>query len=193
MSVNSWPDRRDLLEAGARMWRRRSLGLLGALAASALALAPSVQALQREQPLPSFSAKDLNGNEHESGELRGHRTLVVVMTDRDGGDAMQRWFDAADARLGKGHYASTALISLRLPFFVSEGAARGRAKQRVPQEFWDATWLDRNGRMAKTLGLPQSREPFVFVVDAQGHVVAQAQGPADSPEATHIWSALSNR
>lgn len=162
--------------------------------AGTLLLAPGVEALPKPgEPLPAFSAKDLNGTEHESRELLGHRTLVVAMTDRNGGDAMQRWFDAADARLGKGRYQSMALISLKLPFFVSGGAARSRAKQKVPREFWEETWLDRDGRMAKVLALPRSREPFVFVVDAEGRVLASVHGPADSPEAGRIWSALSPR
>lgn len=171
---------------------RRSPRLAALTLAGALLLTPAAWAVPRPgEELPAFSAKDLNGTEHKSQELRGQRTLVVAMTDRNGGDAMQRWFDAADARLGKGRYESKALISLKLPFFVSGGAARGRAKEKVPQAFWEETWLDRDGRMAKVLALPSSREPFVFVVDAQGRVLASVHGPADGPEAGSIWSALS--
>ena len=179
-------------QSGRHVRRRAHLTVL--TLAGTLLLVPGAQAVPRAgESLPSFSAKDLNGNEHESRELLGQRTLVVAMTDRDGGDAMQRWFEAADARLGKGRYKSMALISLRLPFFVSGGAARSRAKQRVPREFWEETWLDRDGRMAKALALPSSREPFVFVVDAEGRVLASVRGPADTPEAASIWSALSQR
>ncbi len=171
---------------------RRSSTLAALTVAGALLLAPGAEALPRPgEALPAFSAKDLNGTERKSRELLGQRTLVVAMTDRNGGDAMQRWFDAADARLGKGRYQSTALISLRLPFFISHGAARSRAKEKVPREFWEETWLDRDGRMAKALALPDSREPFVFVVDEQGRVLASVHGPADAPEAGRIWSAFS--
>lgn len=196
MPRSSQPSRRERPEDSARrgVGPRRRAGLAALTVAGALLLVPVAEAVPRPgETLPSFSAKDLNGTEHESRELLGQRTLVVAMTDRDGGDAMQRWFDAADTRLGKGRYQSTALISLKLPFFVSGGAARGRAKEKVPQEFWEETWLDRDGRMAKVLALPKSREPFVFVVDAEGRVLASVHGPADSPEAESIWSALSKQ
>ncbi len=178
--------------SGRPPWRRSVLVALGV--AAALLFSPGAHALPRAgEALPSFSAKDLNGGDHSSRELEGQRTLVVAMTDRNAGEAMQRWFDAADARLGKGSYAATALISLRLPFFVSGGAARGKARQRVPREFWEETWLDRDGRMARVLGLPSSRDPFVLVVDARGRVLASLHGLPDSPEAGRIWSALQGR
>lgn len=178
---------------GSSQSGRRRFGVAALTVAGALLLAPGAEALpQPGEPLPSFSAKDLNGADHQSHELQGHRTLVVAMTERDGGDAMQKWFDTADERLGKGHYHSQSLISLRLPFFVSAGAARSRAKERVPQEFWDDTWLDKDGRMAKLLSLPQGRESTAFVLDAQGRVVASVHGPPDSPEAGRIWSAMTH-
>ncbi|XXF79918.1 hypothetical protein P2318_09270 [Myxococcaceae bacterium GXIMD 01537] len=176
---------RKLGIAGRRSARR---GLWGGVA---LLLASGAWALPRPgQTLPPFAAKDLEGGEHESSEIRGHRTLVIAITDSEAGDAMQRWFDAADAKLGRGAYPSTALISLKLPFFVSTGAARGRAKERVPQQFWDDTWLDKNGGMARVLGLPESNEPFALVVDAQGRVVASAHGPPSGADAGAIWAAM---
>lgn len=168
--------------------------LLAALLVAAVAgLAPLAEAMPRPgEVFPSFAAKDLLGGQHSSGELRGHRTLVVAITDKDSGEEMQRWFDAATARLGK-DYASASILSLHLPFFVSLGAAQGRARERVPQQFWKATWLDK-GDMAKKLGLPQSREPFVFVLDAQGRVVASAHGLVDDvKQADVIWSAMSGK
>lgn len=173
---------------------RRGRALLAALLVAGVAgLAPRAEAMPRPgEAFPSFAAKDLTGGSHSSEELRGHRTLVVVITDKDGGDEMQRWFDAATARLGK-DYASTSLLSLHLPFFVSTGAAQGRARERVPREFWKATWLDK-GDMAKKLGLPQSSEPFVFVLDARGRVLASAHGLVDdTQQAAGIWSAMSGK
>ncbi|MFP2902698.1 hypothetical protein [Corallococcus sp. 4LFB] len=170
-------------------WGRSTLG--GAALALGLLLAPGAFALPSQgQPLPEFSAKDLTADPHASKELKGSPTLLVVITDKDAGDKMRGWFDAADQHLEDSVHRQS-LITLKLPFFVSEGAARGKAKDQVPQDFWKDTWLDKNGGMAKALGLASSETPYVLALDAQGRVVASVHATADSPEARAIWSALS--
>jgi hypothetical protein len=134
-------------------------------------------------------AKDLLDKPHESQEWRGRRTLLVVMTERNVGDEMRRWFDAAATRLPEDvHRAS--IISLGLPFYVSTGMVRSRAKEEVPREFWSDTWLDKDRKMAQVLGLATSRQPYVLALDEQGTVLASVHGTVDSPEARSIWEAL---
>ncbi|MBN9687250.1 MULTISPECIES: hypothetical protein [unclassified Corallococcus] len=158
--------------------------------AGVLLMAPGAFALpSRGQPLPEFSARDLTSGQHASDELNGRPTLLVVITDKDAGDRMRGWFDAADAHVADSVHRQS-LITLKLPFFVSEGAARGKAKNQVPQAFWKDTWMDKNGGMAKALGLSPSDTPYVLALDAQGRVVASVHATVDSPEARAIWSAL---
>jgi hypothetical protein len=155
-----------------------------------LLLAPSALALpEKGQPLPEFAAKDLTARPHESEELKGAPTLMVVITDKDAGDRMRGWFAAADQHL-EGSVRRQSLITLKLPFFVSEGTARGKAKGQVPKDYWQSTWMDKNGGMAKALGLSSSDTPYVLALDAEGRVVASVHANADSPEARAIWSAL---
>ncbi|GMU08881.1 hypothetical protein [Corallococcus caeni] len=170
-------------------WGRSTLG--GPALALGLLLAPGAFALpSRGQPLPEFSARDLTSGSHASKELKGRPTLLVVITDKDAGDKMRGWFDAADKHMEDSVHRQS-IITLKLPFFVSEGSARGKAKGQVPQTYWKDTWLDKNGGMAKALGLASSDTPYVLALDAQGRVVASVHATADSPEARTIWSALS--
>ncbi|MHA7629120.1 hypothetical protein [Corallococcus sp. M7] len=158
--------------------------------AAGLLMAPGAFALpSRGQPLPEFSARDLTSGQHASDELKGRPTLLVVITDKDAGDQMRGWFDAADQHVADSVHRQS-LITLKLPFFVSEGAARGKAKNQVPQAFWKDTWMDKNGDMAKALGLSSSDTPYVLALDAEGRVLASVHAAVDSPEARAIWSAL---
>jgi hypothetical protein len=158
------------------------------LTASALAL-PTWAADKPEHPLPAFTGKDLLGQEHTSQEYVGRRTLLVAITDKNAGGEMRRWFEAADQH-APANVQRESIISLRLPFFVSLGTARRHVRPQVPRHFWDDTLLDRDGTLAGTLGLAPSREPYVFILDEHGHVLATVHGKADSPEASRIWSSL---
>ncbi|TSC20909.1 hypothetical protein [Corallococcus sp. Z5C101001] len=156
-----------------------------------LLASPSAFALPaRGAPLPEFSARDLTSGPHASDELKGRPALVVIITDKDAGAGMRQWFAEADRRMPKSVHRQS-LITLHLPFFVSEGTARGKAKEQVPRAYWKDTWLDKNGDMGKVLDLAPSHTPYVLALDARGHVIASMHGTADSPEARSIWAALS--
>ncbi|WXH31599.1 hypothetical protein WA016_05575 [Myxococcus stipitatus] len=129
--------------------------------------------------LPALSAQDLLGKTHHTQEWTGRRTLLVVLTDKDGGEAMRQWFEAAATRVPTSvHRAS--LITLHLPFFVGLGTAREHAKKDVPRDAWADTWLDKNGAMARTLKLASDPLPYAFALDEDGKVMAAVHGRVDS-------------
>jgi hypothetical protein len=168
--------------------RTRLLWSLGAL----LLAGPVLALPQAGETVPAFSAKDLLGKPHETDEWEGRPVLLVIITEQNGGDEMRRWFDTASERLPEEiHRAS--IISLGLPFYVSAGMVRGRAKEQVPQEFWSDTWADKDAKMAKVLGLATSREPYVIALDEHGQVLASVHGSVDSPAASRIWGALAGQ
>lgn len=163
---------------------------MAVLVAGALALpAWAAGTPQPGEPLPSFTAEDLLGQKHSSQEYTGQRTLLVAITDKNAGDEMQHWFDAADAH-APASVQRESIVSLHVPFFVGIGAVRHRVQPRVPRQFWDDTLVDRDGDMARTLGLASSKEPYVFALDERGQVLALVHGKADSPDAARIWSSL---
>jgi hypothetical protein len=101
---------------------------------------------------------------------------------------MQAWYTAADSRM-PASVGRESLLSLGLPFFVSMGQARDKARRQVPRQYWQATLLDR-GDMAKQLGLDDAQVPYVFVLDERGVVVAAVHATVDSPQATDIWNSF---
>lgn len=168
--------------------RTRLLWSLGAL----LLAGPAVALPKTGEKVPDFSAKDLLGKPHDSHEWEGQRVLLVIITEQHGGDEMRRWFDTANEHLPEQvHRAS--IISLGLPFYVSAGMERGRAKEQVPPEFWRDTWADKDAKMAKVLGLATSQQPYVIALDEHGQVLASVHGTVESPDASQIWRALSGQ
>ncbi|NTX12446.1 hypothetical protein HUA74_02015 [Myxococcus sp. CA051A] len=142
------------------------------------------------EALPELSSQDLEGKTHRSQEWRGRRTLLVVLTDKDGGEEMRRWFDTAATQVPDSvHRAS--VLTFKVPFFVSADSARERAKKKVPEAFWTDTWLDKSGAVGKSLGLASSREPYAIALDERGQVLAVVHGNADSPEARALLQKLS--
>lgn len=166
-----------------RAWKVWLLACFLALPSWALA-APASGA-----PLPPFTGEDLLGRKHLGDEYAGRPTLLVAITDKNAGETMREWFEAAD-RHAPASVQRESIISLRLPFFVGINTVRRRVKAQVPREHWDDTLLDRDGAIAQALGLESSRQPYVFVLDANGRVLARVHASASSPEAQRIWSAL---
>lgn len=160
--------------------------LLTRLAAGATALTPA------GQPLPPVAGDNLLGQRQTREDLVSRApTLLVVLTDSQGADAMQAWFDAADTR-APAHVTRKSILSLRLPFFVSEARARARAKDRVPRQYWDDTLLDTHGQMARQLGLVRSATPYVFAVGRDGRVLASVHAPVGAAGTDGLWRALTS-
>jgi hypothetical protein len=138
--------------------------------------------------LPSLNASDVTGEQRTLAELVRGPTLLVAITDRDGGDALKAWFDAANTR---GHQASrVAVISIGKPFFVSDDYARSRARERIPRGAWHSSLFDTNHAMANALGLEESAVPYAFAISGDGRVLAVIHRTADDPQAARIWNAL---
>ena len=138
---------------------------------------------------PSFTSTDLHGREVTTREWLRGRSLLVVTTDREGSERSRAWLEAAVQRAPPA-LRLRSIVSLHLPFFVSVGMARGQARMQVPRAAWGDTLLDVRGQSAQALRLTTSREPYVFVIDADGRVVASVHGPVDAPRSRSIWEAL---
>lgn len=175
----------------ASSFRRGSRGRRGALLALVLLAAPAAwSAPLSGERLPDWKASDVTGQPQRLHALLGpDRTLLIAITDRDQAAAMRAWFDTASLRAPRST-ARISVISLGLPFFVSEGTAQSKARAEVPPAYWHASLLDTHHQMAKRLGL-SGPGPYAFALSADGRVLAAAQGPAHSPGAEAVWRALS--
>lgn len=163
-----------------------------ALIVGSLLAAP---ALAREAPspgdrLPDLSAKDVTGRTQRLHELLAGPTLVIAITSPGEGDAMKAWFEGADTEAPFANRVS--IISLGLPFFVGDGYARGRARERVPPRWRHFTLFDGRQTMTRALGLKPGKGPYAFAVDSQGRVLAAVRGGVGDADARLIWQALAN-
>src|SRR5690349_16553266 len=77
---------------------RRERTALAVLAAAWLSA--SAQAMPRSgEPFPRIAAEDLTGKMHDTGELVGHRTLVIAIVDQSAAEPMRNWYQTADTRM----------------------------------------------------------------------------------------------
>lgn len=155
-----------------------------------LLLSGSALAIPRAGDIfPSVNAEDLEGHKMNTGEWLRSPSLIVVTTEREGSELTREWFDEAKSQSPQDLHLRS-ILSLQLPFFVSAGKARAEARKEVPPEAWDDTILDARGQTAETLGLDASKEPYVFLVDSEGRVLASAHGRVDAPQSRAVWRAL---
>ncbi len=160
--------------------------IVGALVAARVLGAPEAGAA-----LPSLRASDVTGASHRLKDLIDGPTLLVAITDRDGGNAMRAWFGAADTRAPRVH--RVAIISIGKPFFVSDAYARSKARQEVPRRAWHTSLMDTDHGLARTLGLDGGATPYAFAIDGEGRVLAVVHGSVDDPRADQVWTALEKR
>lgn len=143
------------------------------------------------RPFPTCTGVDLNDRHHSHQELRGRRTFVTVITDQAASDQMAHWLNNAESRYQRGG-PIVAIVSLQLSFIAWDGIVRSQARAHTPRWRWGYVWLDRDGAMARQLGLPiNNRQPWAYVVDQGGNVVASHHGIASDPQAQGLWSAMS--
>jgi hypothetical protein len=159
--------------------------LVALLAAGRGAAAPEPGAT-----LPSLTAADVTGQPQRLEDLIRGKTLLVAITDRGAGEGMRAWFAAADARAPAVNRVS--IISVGVPFFVSDGYARSKAREQVPRPWWHASLFDKDRVMAEKLELDEDDHPYAFAVTGDGQVLAVVHGTPSAPEAGRIWSALSD-
>lgn len=143
------------------------------------------------ETLPSIKAPDVTEAPRDLQALLAQSkelTLVVAITDRDAGDEMRAWYEKADEMAKESNRIS--IISINVPFYVSDEYARSKARAQVPPRWESQTLMDTDEKMAKMLGMKESKTPYVFVVNPQGKVLASVHAKAGSPEAAQIWQAL---
>ncbi|MGC4122758.1 MAG: hypothetical protein QM765_50935 [Myxococcales bacterium] len=165
-----------------------------AVLAAALAVATSLTSFARAaprpaEPLPDLVGIDVNGRSQRLRELVRGPTLVIAITDRGAEGRMRDWFEAADRWLPSGTQR-VSVVSIGVPFFVSDGFARAKAREHVPPQWREETLLDTDRRMARELGLTEDTLPWAFAVGADGQVIASAHAYVEDPAADAVFRAL---
>lgn len=166
-----------------------AMGLLALMSLSSPASADQ----SAPRTIPEFSAKALSGPNRTREDLLGRPTFLIVNPSEQAGDKSKAWAESIRRDFGSDVRQKT-IIAVDVPFFVTEYMALGQAKRSVPERYWERTWLMKNTDFEESLGIPsKSPDPRVFVLDANGKIVAQVEGKV-SPEKMgrleDVWSAL---
>jgi predicted transcriptional regulator len=142
--------------------------------------------------LPSFTAQDLEGHARAGAELRGRRTLLIAISGASAGDAAARWLAAIRARAPGAEQAVVTLVALRLSWFVPDFVVQDRARASAERARWSRVWLNRDGALQSSLGLPDGAGlPLVVVVDEHGRVVWCRRAAPDAAPVNEACAALS--
>jgi hypothetical protein len=172
--------------------RRAFLTIPPALAGAAMALPRIACAEPRVgAPFPAFSGRALDDRVHTNRDFMGRRVFVVAMTGIDAQTQVGHWLNNAEARLGRGHNNIFSLVALHLGFYAIESIVRSEARRGTPQHRWSYVYLDRDGVMQRSLGLPNdNRVPWAYVIEPNGTVSVAGHGIASDPFAQQIWARM---
>ncbi len=135
------------------------------------------EAADTEVPWESFTATSLTYKKVDSSLLLGQPTLLIITPSRAAADSTKAWTNALEKALEGKKLRIRAVLTIDLPFFVSETAAVGLARAAVPERYYDQTWILDSQLMEEALGIPTaSRFPSVLILDASGTIIARVHG-----------------
>jgi len=138
--------------------------------------------------LAPMELDDLRGHAHSTSELVGRRTFVLAMTSSSAEAAMREWGRRADEQLPAGTH-QVSLVLLGLTLFIPSELARAQARAMSPPERWSDTWFDVH-RDPADAALEKSELPYVFALDEDGRVVAEAHALYCDAEGEPIWASF---
>jgi hypothetical protein len=162
----------------------RTTLLAALLAATTAWAAPS-------RTLPSFEATALTGQSVSAQQLLGQPSVLIVTPSRDAAPDTRAWAEALRKNLDAQSIRIRDVLAIDLPFFMSESDAIGRAKEKIPARYHDQTWLLGEQNLEKALDIPSgSGSAYVFVLDAQGHVVTRVEGRPTDQRVRAVESAV---
>jgi len=164
------------------------------LALALLALAPIHAWSQLSDSLiPEFTATVLTGEQIKSTQLIGQPTILIVTPSKDAAEDTRLWANALRANIDPSLVRIRDVLAIDLPFFMSEEDAIGRAKAKIPARYQDQTWLLNESTLETALSIPRdSASAFVFVLDAQGQVVARVEGEPSDSKMAQVETAISS-
>lgn len=122
------------------------------------------------QSVPTFRVDDLEGRGHSERDLQGAWSAVIVITDKDSGPAVHAWFERCLLALPP-TVQVVSMAALDLFPLIPTSTIVGRARTDAPRHRWRTIWVSRDGSLAESLGLEESEDPWVFIVDPRGRVV----------------------
>lgn len=171
---------------------KTSLRAIGSIALAALSFTGAANAVpgSTTSPIPAFEATSLTGQSIHRADLLGQPTVLIVTPGRDAAASTRAWAMALRSRLG-GDARVRDVLAVDLPFFMDEQDALSRAKAKIPERYYDQTWLTSKDTLTDALGVgSDAAHAQVFVLDDQGHVAAHVLGDPTAENLGQLRSAL---
>ncbi len=142
-------------------------------------------------PIPDFTATALTGQKVSAAQLIGQQTILIVTPSRDAARDTRLWAEALRKNVDPRAVRIRDVLAIDLPFFMSEKDAIGRAKEKIPARYHDQTWISGESNLESALNIPRdSADAFVFVLDAQGKVIARVEGEPNKAKVGEVEKAL---
>lgn len=156
----------------------------------AILLAASTPAEARS-PLPPFTATSLTGQTVTARHLIGEPTVLIITPSRRAAGQTEEWANALRDNFEPGQARVRSILSIDLPFFISEHFALDRARARIPPQYHHQTWLLDEPVLEQALGIPPaSKEAWVVVLNSDGEVMARVRGTPTESGISEIRAAL---
>ncbi|WP_425914655.1 TlpA family protein disulfide reductase [Pseudomonas sp. GWSMS-1] len=142
-------------------------------------------------PIPEFTATALTGEKVSAAQLIGQPTILIVTPSTDAAKHTRLWAKALRKNIDQTQVRIRDVLAIDLPFFMSEEDAIGRAKEKIPARYQDQTWILSESSLESALNIPRdSARAFVFVLDAQGTVIARVEGAPDEAKIREVEMAV---
>lgn len=142
-------------------------------------------------PIPNFTATVLTGEKVSSAQLIGQPTILIVTPSTEAATDTRLWAEALRKNVNQREVRIIDVLAIDLPFFMSEEDAIGRAKEKIPARYQDQTWISSKSNLETALNIPSSSaKAFVFVLNAQGNILARVEGKPNNAKLMDIKQAL---
>ncbi|MBC7499231.1 MAG: hypothetical protein H7315_01820 [Herminiimonas sp.] len=142
-------------------------------------------------PIPDFTATALTGEKVSAAQLIGQPTILIVTPSKDAAQHTRLWAEALRKNVDQSEVRIRDVLAIDLPFFISEQDAIGRARGKIPARYHDQTWILNESNLESALHIPRdSANAFVFVLDAQGKVIARVKGEPNHTKLSEVEKAL---
>lgn len=142
-------------------------------------------------PWPSFTATTLTGKTVHSDQLVGQVTLLIVTPSRNAVASTRRWVKTLRSKIDQNRYRVRDVLAIDLPFFISTENALAMARKKVPQRYYDQTWLLDSTVLERELNIPRhGDQAYLLILDRQGKIQAMVHGPATQERVQRLVDTL---
>jgi len=130
-----------------------------------------------EVPWESFTATSLTYEKVDSSVLLGQPTLLIITPSKAAADSTKAWTNALEKAMEGKKLRIRAVLTINLPFFMSEADAVGSAREVVPERYYDRTWILDSQIMEEALDIStESKLAVILILDASGTIIARVHG-----------------